>query len=487
MYRQLEGQLRAAILDGLLPPGTRLPSVRELAQQLGVARVTITTAYDQLTAEGYLIGRTGAGTRIAAHLPEDALHLRASRRTQSAQRRPARANLPSTVLRDVTVPHPMPVSRIRYDMEAGGVGLDLIPHDVWAKLLAEAYRELAANDRSLRLGYADPAGDPMLRDALVAYLAAARGVRCTAAQVVITRGAQGAFGAVAAAWLDEQRSFVVEDPGYPNARMALASTGARPVPVAVDDHGLRTDLLPDGPSIAMVTPSWQHPMGGTLPIARRLELLTWAERQEALVVEDDYDSELRYVGHPITSLQGLDEGGRVLYVGTFSKAMYPALRIGYMVAPEQALQPILAAMSMAGRPPGAVEQRAMAHFITRGHFERHLRRLRVAYAERQAVLLDSLRREFGDLVEVQPAAAGMHVVLKLDASLPRASTIARGAASAGLIVSPIEDHRVRPGPDDRLMLSYTSLRPLDMRVAVRLLGEVMRGAADRRSVGPRPR
>jgi GntR family transcriptional regulator/MocR family aminotransferase len=476
LYRQIEVSLRRSILDGRIGPGVRLPGIRDYARHLGVGAVTVMTAYEQLTAEGYLEARPGLGTIVAPGIPD----LRQGTRPRSL---PARGEVePERVLPEVSSGPRRPFfegtrSRPRFDFRTGSTSLDLFPSAVWERLLPRAWRDLAS-DPGPATTYRWPEGDPRLRAELAAYLGMSRAVHATPDQVVVTSGAQGAFATAARLWLSGGRTLAVEDPSSPHLRRTFEGLGVETLPVPVDDRGLLVDRLPDGPSGVLVTPSWQHPNGGTMPVARRMHLLAWAARSRAVVIEDDCDSELRYEGHPQPSLQGLDEGRRVLYVGTFSKVLYPGLRLGCAVVPEPAVEVFVARHEAAYRGPGALEQRALALFLAEGHFERHLARLRVHFAERQAALLGALASELGTVVSARPAAAGTHLVVRIEDVSLGATQLAMRARSMGVAIEPLAFSRRLDAGDRELLLHYARLTPDEIRDGVRLLAR----AADRRPI-----
>jgi GntR family transcriptional regulator/MocR family aminotransferase len=482
LYRQIEVALRRLILDGRIRPGARLPGIRAYARHLGVGAVTVMTAYEQLVAEGYLEARPGRGTVVAPGLPDMRLGLR----PRSVPPREDRA--PGSTTRAGVLPSPLPGprrpffegthSRPRFDFRTGSTSLGLFPSAVWERLLPRAWRDLTS-DPEPAVTYRWPEGDPRLRAELAAYLGMSRAVRATPEQVVVTAGAQGAFVTAARLWLGEGRPLVVEDPASPHLRRTFDGLGVETIPVPVDDRGLLVDRLPDGPSAVLVTPSWQHPNGGTMPVARRMHLLGWAERNGALVIEDDCDSELRYEGHPQPSLQGLDEADRVLYVASFSKVLFPGLRLGCAVVPSAAVELFIARHEVAYRGPGAVEQRALALFLAEGHFERHLARLRVHYAERQGALLAALAAELGTVVSARPAAAGTHLVVRIEDVALSATQLAMRGRAIGVAVEPLSFSRRLDGGDRELVLHYARLTPDEIRQGVRLLAR----AAERRSGG----
>jgi GntR family transcriptional regulator/MocR family aminotransferase len=401
LYRQTYRALRAAILDGRLPSGVRLPSSRTLAREAKLARNTVLQAYEQLVAEGYAVSRRGAGTFVASELPEalarpadpdsDAGRERLEAAPLSAYGERAMRHLPRRVTWGRRPPTP------RYDFRYGDPAYDDFPHATWCRLLARRARR--ASER--HLSYSSPGGAPELRETLASYLARTRGVACQPDDVLVTYGTQQAIDLTARVLIDSGDPAVVEEPGYLGIRNALEIAGAEVIGVPVDDEGLPPDALEGrAAKLVCVTPSHQFPLGGVMPLARRVALLDRAGRTGAFVLEDDYDGEFRYDGRPLESLQALDRSGRVLYAGTVSKVMFPALRIGYLVMPPSLREALLAAKAFADTGTAHLEQRVLADFIREGFFERHLRRARVRNASRRAALLRALDSELGDAVEV---------------------------------------------------------------------------------------
>jgi GntR family transcriptional regulator/MocR family aminotransferase len=435
LYRQLYDCLRRAILTGQLAPGTRLQSSREMASELKVSRNTVVNAYEQLLAEGYLEGQVGSGTYVSRALPEDLISVKTLTRARS------RAGAGGAALSErgrifaafaPSVPRaPEPVR----PFQAGVPALDSFPFDTWLKLLAKHWRRPAA----ALLGYGEPQGHAPLRRAVASYLGLSRAVRCTPEQVIIIDGAQMAFDLIARVLLDPGDAAWMEEPGYPGVRAALTAAGARLVHVPVDAEGLDVAAgaaLEPGARLIYVTPSHQFPLGMTMSLPRRLALLDWASRAGAWVMEDDFDSEYRYEGRPLASLQGLDTDGRVVYIGTFSKFLFPSLRLGYIVAPPNLVDAFVAARAMAGRHSPTVEQAVLTDFIEEGHFGRHIRRMRTLYRERQTFLVEALRREAGDTVEVEPADAGIQLTAWLPEGLDD-KEVSRAAAERGVESRPV--------------------------------------------------
>jgi len=461
-YRQVYRQLRAAILSGELPPETRLPPSRELARAAGVARVTIVEAYRQLAAEGFIESRVGAGTFVAelSAAPADDRPL------------PFRPLLTEWGRRAVEVgrsAHAADSARPEIDFGLGRSFAGLFPYGVWRRLLA---RYLSTDDAMLSR-YGSPAGFLPLRQAVADYLGRARGVRCAAEQVVIVSGAQQALDILARLLLNPGDEVVVETPGYRDAFTLFQLHGARLIGLPVDDEGLPVDRIPADcrARLAFVTPTHQFPKGGTMPLARRLALLGWARARGALVVEDDYDGDLRYDGHSLAALQGVDRDGRVVYLGTFSKVLFPALRLGYLVLPPPLVTPFVRAKDLVDRGAPTLTQAAVADFIAEGHFERHLRHLRRLYGERRAALAGALGHHLGDRVRVSPLAAGLHVMLFAEGEVDEARLV-RDAAAHGVRVHPgAPYHLERPAPPS-LLLGFSGLDEEEIVEGVRRLAEV---------------
>jgi GntR family transcriptional regulator/MocR family aminotransferase len=476
LYRQAYRGLRGAILDGRLAPGERLPSSRVLARDAKLARNTVLQAYDQLVAEGYAESRRGAGTFVVAELPEAAARaLRPTRRPAAAAAAPPALSAYAEralryFARGVSWSRRRPAPR--YDFRYGDPAYGDFPHETWCRLLARRARR--ASER--HLSYSDPGGAPELREALAAYLSRARGVACAPDDVLVVYGTQQAIDLTARVLIDPGVRAIVEEPGYPGIRHALEIAGAEVTALAVDADGLPTDALAQRQaSLVCVTPSHQFPTGGVLPLARRLALLAWAERAGAFVLEDDYDGEFRYDGRPLESLQALDRSGRVLYAGTTSKVMFPALRIGYLVMPPALRAALLAAKAFADTGTAQLEQRVLADFIAQGFFERHLRRARVRNAARRAALLAALARELGDTVEVVGANAGLHVVAWLRGVLPgELRTLRELAVRRDVGIHPISPFYAARPRRAGILLGYAALDESAIREGIHRLASALR-------------
>ena len=466
LYRQLYRGVRGAILGGSLAAGTPLPSSRALAEELGVSRNTVVVAFDQLSAEGYLEGSPRSGTRVARALPGRADGGRSPRTARAPSGISARGRAIAAV--------PMPaLARGGSEPRAFRVGvpaLDQFPRTLWARLSSRRWR------RAPVLAYGDVSGYEPLREAIAEYVRAARGARCAPDQVIVVNGSQQGVDLAARVLLDPGDVVWMEDPGYSGARIALLAGSAELVPVPVDGDGLVVQegrRLAPGARMAYVSPSHQFPLGVTMSAARRLELLRWAAAAGAWVIEDDYDSEFRYDARPLGSLQGMDEEGRVIYVGTFSKTLFPALRLGYLIVPDPLIDAFRAARAAADRPSPVVDQAVLADFLTEGHFARHVRRMRRLYAERQDALIRAIRERLDGRVEAAPAAAGMHLVAWLPRGDDDTSASAR-AAALGVEAPPLSRYSIRPLDRGGLMLGWAGYPPAAIRDGVGLLAKALR-------------
>jgi GntR family transcriptional regulator/MocR family aminotransferase len=479
MPQQLGELLRTAILAGQLGAGFRLPSTRGLAAELGVSRNTVLLAYDQLVAEGYVEGRTGSGTRVTAVLPETLLQAPAFGSMGKAARRPTPTPIgPSQRGAVVAAAPSMPgaagigAGEWLRPFRPGVPALDVFPTALWARLVARHARRSLPN----LLVYQDPAGHRPLREAIAAYLGVSRGVHCTADQVIVVAGGQGGLDLAARVLLDPGDAAWVEDPGYLGARGALLAAGARLVPVPVDNQGLDvTDGEARGPEarLAYVTPSRQLPLGMAMSLRRRLALLAWAARTGAWIVEDDYDGEFRYAGRPLPALQGLRPDGRVIYVGTFSKVLFPALRLGYVVVPPELVAAFIAARRFVDGHPPALEQAALADFLAEGHFPRHLRRMRTLYAARAEALVAAASRELTGLLDVRAPGAGMHLVGWLPAGVDD-RVAAREAAACGIATLPVSSFAIEPLARGGLLLGFAAVDESAIRAGVQHLAAALR-------------
>jgi GntR family transcriptional regulator/MocR family aminotransferase len=474
MNRQIYASIRDAIRAGRLAARTRLPASRVLARDLSVSRTTVVLAYEQLEAEGYITGRRSAGSFVE-DLPLESLAPRNRARSalDPSQEQVAR-RLVALARQAAGPPH---VHAAPVPFRIGEPALDLFPARLWARLYSKQTRRSAGSP----LGYGGVGGYLPLRAAIADYVRSTRAVNTSADQVIITRGAQQAIHLAVRVLLAPGDRVWVEDPGYLTARAIFQSAGAAVVPVPVDAEGL---IVSDGMAraprarLAYVAPSHQFPLGATMTLARRLALLEWASRSGAWVLEDDYDSEFRYAGPPLASLQGLDTAERVVYIGTFSKTMFPALRLGYAIVPSALADAFLAAQALVDHVAPTFEQMALREFIEDGHFSRHVRRMRAEYASRQEALLAGISRELEGLVHAAPAEAGMHVVGWLSSRGADAAAISNRARADGVEAAPLSAWTMAAPRPPALLLGFAAVRPRTMPAALAIL---------RRAIAPRAR
>jgi GntR family transcriptional regulator/MocR family aminotransferase len=463
-YRQVYRRLRDAILSGELSPGARLPASRKLAREVGVARITVVRAYEQLAAEGFVESRVGAGTFVAVDPAAAGLA-----EAKTAAFNPTLTEWGKQALSLSRPPERAAESaRPEIDFGFGRSFAELFPYDVWRRLLG---RYLSTDDAMLSR-YGSAAGFYPLRSAVADYLVRARGVRCTTEEVVIVSGAQQALDILCRLLLAPGEEVLVETPGYRDAFALFRLHRARLVGLPVDNQGLPVDRIPARcrARLAFVTPTHQFPKGGTMPLARRLALLEWAREQGAMVIEDDYDGDLRYGGGSLAALQGLDNDGRVIYLGTFSKVLFPALRLGYLVLPSSLAAPFARAKDLVDRGAPTLTQAAVADFLAEGHFERHLRHLRQLYGQKRATLVQALEANLSGRVRYSPVAAGLHVMLFAEPGVDEARLVREAAARGVRVYAGAPYHLERPAPPS-VLLGYSGLGEAEIIEGVRRLAE----------------
>lgn len=513
LQRQIYQWIRRAILGGQLQAGQRLPSIRTLASELGVSRNTTSLAYAQLLAEGFVQSKVGQGTLVgpnirASQLTDAPLQLRSGERKPDA-RAPlatrARSSEKSVSSRNTEVSekalaasssqlavseearpslsHSTRMLLQKADLPArgtgsprpfrGGVGaIDVFPYKLWGRILARRARSTlpAVAD------YQDPVGYRPLREAIATHIALTRGVRCQPEQVIIVAGGQAGFELLAHLLLDPNDLAWVEEPGYFGSHKALESAGARLVPIPVGNDGLQVQVgrahCPHA-RLAVVTPSHQCPLGMVMSLQQRLALLQWAEQANAWILEDDYDSEYRYSGRPIEALQGLDSKGRVIYIGTFSKVMFPALRLGYLVVPPQLVDIVTVVQRHFQRQVPLLEQLALTDFIQEGYFARHIRQMRTLYKLRRDRLVEALGRELGTRLHVHVPETGLHLVGQLPAPISDVQ-IAQEAGRRGLELHPLSACYLSPtGRQSGLVLGYAAYDEEEIRAGVHALADIV--------------
>jgi GntR family transcriptional regulator / MocR family aminotransferase len=432
---QIYRQLLEAVVDGRLRPGERLPPTRELARRLDVSRNTVGVAYERLVADGVVAGRAGAGSFVSSE---------PVRRAQP-RRAPAGAVHPRDVWRDIPPPASVLDATSRkatspavadYDFGVGTPDPALFPFTTWRRLVAHEFRGPAAQYAR----YGDPGGHAALRAAIARHAGVSRAVRAETDDVIVTQGAQQAFDLIGRVLISEGTPVAVEDPGYPYVRWLFQSLGAQVIGVPVDDEGLDVDAIPASVRIVYVTPSHQFPLGTAMSLQRRTALLAWAERRGGVIVEDDYDSEFRFSGRPLDPLQTLDRTGRVVYIGSFSKVLLPALRVGFLIAPASLQHALVTARQLCGWHGDIATQAALARFIDQGLLARHIRKVSREYADRHARITEAIERRFDRWLRVIPSAAGLHlsaeVTDRAHIDIPR---IVRRAAERGVTIGSLSD------------------------------------------------
>lgn len=457
--------LREQIANGVYAPGDNLPSTRALAEELGVSRTTVTTAFDQLISEGYVTVRQGAKAKVARNIAGGKVE-------QPAQSSGSGRRLSAYASRLMGLPFQLPATgRLKYDFRYGDVAPDDFPRLAWRRAVTAAV--LARRER---LGYGHPAGSMALRHALQGYLWRARGIRCDADQIVVVNGSQQALDLCARVLVDPGDRVVIEEPCYAMARNVFVTLGAAPTPVACDEDGIDTGMLPEpgGHALAFVTPSHQFPLGGVLSVGRRRELVNWAEAGNAYIIEDDYDGEYRYDVRPIPPLY-LSGRGRVIYVGTVSKTLSPTLRLGYLVLPEALVEPFIRCKQIIDRHGATFEQEALASLIETGAYERHVRKMRRMNSERRTAFLGAMADIFGNRVEIVGTSAGLHVVVWFKGfGTGDEQNFAHLARAAGIGIYPIS--RLFSRLTDRragFVFGYASMPARLIPDGVRLLAKVL--------------
>jgi GntR family transcriptional regulator/MocR family aminotransferase len=461
LYQQLCEQLRRAILDGRLSRGTRLPSTRTFAQALGVSRTVTSSAYDVLIAEGYLEGRHGSGTYVGKDLPP-----------LPRLSPPVPTSSPRWLGKAPPSVHEGSLAPQAIAFRLGVPSISSLPPRLWRQAWRTVTNRLPPNN------YGPANGDPALRVALAPYLGRSRGLACTPEDIIITAGALHALDLIVRATLSAGDSVGFEEPGYPAARRILMARGGRILPVPVDDDGMQVERLPHGlaaPLLVYTTPSHQYPLGVQLAVSRRLALLTWAQANDSLLIEDDYDSEFRFDTSPLPTLASLDDVGRVAYIGTFSKVLTPALRIGYLVAPpllrERIGQLTHLPDGYASWPP----QQMLADFISEGHLDRHIRRMRHQYAEKRHIVAQTLA-PIAHIARLRGLEAGLHAYLELGVSV-NATLVAQLAQKRNVIVTPLDAFYLGPPDRSGLLLGYASLEIPDIIRGVTVLTEIIEQVA----------
>jgi GntR family transcriptional regulator / MocR family aminotransferase len=470
LHRQIYDAYRSAVVDGRLRRGQRIPSTRVLATELGVSRFPVLNAYGQLLAEGYFESRVGAGTVVSGSLPDQFTSSTPVQKRPAAVRSgPRAAARRSEILQRENAPWLEGLGAFG----VGQVAFDQFPVHIWSNLVARHCKRINAKS----FHYGDQLGSPALRETLATYLRTARSLRCEAQQIMIVSGSQHALELSARVLLDPGNRVWMEEPGYRLARDVFALWGCEIVPVPVDEEGLnvRTGIkLHRKARAAFVTPSHQFPLGATLSASRRFQLLEWAQNAGAWIIEDDYDSEYRYESLPIASLQGLDANSRVIYIGTFSKVLFPSLRLGYMVIPPDLVDRFFTIRRTMDLGPPTLFQEVLADFIAEGHFARHIRRMRVLYQERRSALVASIHKELDGLAEILGSEAGMHLTITAKDAVNDVE-IAGRAARQNLLMWPLSCSYFGKKPRQGFILGFGNTVLEEIPREVRKLRNLLSG------------
>ena len=467
LHRQLYLAIKSAILEGRLHPRDPLPSTRTIANDFHLSRTTVLNAFEQLTAEGYVEGRTGSGTTVSSYIPGDLARVTRREARSSDSKSSSRISRRAQMDAFYDLSFLRPPSR---PLRPGQPEIGLFPREIWARLAAKHWRRANRDPEHI-----DSLGYRPLRQAICEYVGRLRSVRCSPDQVLIVCGAQQALFLAGYALADAGETVWIEDPGYPRARTAFLSAGLKVVPVPVDSDGL---VVSEGiraeprPKLVFVTPSFQCPLGTTLSLQRRFELLQLAQQQKAWIIEDDYFSEYRYGGAPVASLQSIDKNDRVIYIGNFSKSVAPSLRIGYMIVPPSLIGYLKDVRSSMSRQPSGVEQAILAEFLMEGHLERHLRATLRVYRERQEALVNAIKDHGSGLLETSVSGTGMYLVAWLRPGIDDGMA-AHAAAKRGVDIIPLSAFCIKPLRRRGIVLGYSAYEPTRIRSAVIRLCSVL--------------
>ncbi|MEM9925491.1 MAG: PLP-dependent aminotransferase family protein [Cyanobacteria bacterium P01_D01_bin.50] len=472
LHQQLYEQLRQAILSGRLTPGERIPSTRALSKSLSISRFTVTTSYEKLLSEGYLETIIGSGTFVCQQIPDDLIQSNIIERVEKIN--PSSIKLSTygeTLVNTKNVPR-VREPKLEINFRYGTPALSEFPIKQWRRLLS---RYCSANLDWLNYS-TQPLGYQPLREAITHYLTRSRAVNCQPEQILITNGTQQALDLILRLLISPGETIAMENPGYLSARMIFETQGANILPISVDNAGLIVQQLANSTQnnirLVYVTPSHQFPTGAILSLPRRLELLNWAQQTRGLIIEDDYDSEFRYGEKPIPALQGLDCSDCVLYIGTFSKIIFPSLRIGYLVLPKNLVAPFTRAKWLSDRHLPILEQQVLADFIELGYLERHIRKMRSIYDKRRQTLVQLLEKHFGNNTQILGEKAGIHLMVRLNTNLTDEEIIQR-AAKVGVGMMSANPHYLTNHPTGEFIFGYGELTETQLREGINRLAEII--------------
>jgi GntR family transcriptional regulator / MocR family aminotransferase len=472
LHRQLYDELRQAILSGRLESGQRMPSTRSLAKSLGISRATVLFSYDQLISEGYLKTVPASGTFVACQLPDELLHSATTPPISPVSSSCIELSTYGTALATVNLPPPPGQKPLINFSCYGRPAFDEFPIQLWRRLLSRACHSSAAT-----LDYpTDPLGYKPLREAIARYLAQSRAVRCEPDQVIIVNGSQQALDLIARLFLNQGDQVVMENPGYFEARYIFQAQGAKVLPMSVDRSGLiveKLSTLTTPMKLVYVTPSHQFPTGVALSLPRRLALLAWAQQTGAMILEDDYDSEFRYDERPIPALQGLTNSDSVIYIGTFSKILFPSLRMGYLVVPQQLVPVVARAKWLVDRQSPLLEQHALTDFINEGYLESHIRRMRILYAKRRKTLVQALTQYIGNRVTIIGENAGMNAMVQFHTHLSDEEIIDRAEQQGVELISACSCYMNAEDSKGMFLLGCTDLNSEVIQEGVQRLAQIL--------------
>lgn len=476
LYKQLYDLLRIAILEGKIKTGKKLPGTRYLASELKISRNTVGLAYEQLRIEGYINGKTGSGTYVN-EIPDNTFTIKVKSSNKNSDRKTTasvkkvsdkikkRIGYSRILKRNIQIEELIPFQNAIPAMDEFTV-------KPWLKIINQSYLNIS----NLHLGYGDAAGYNKFREVIAEYLRTYRAVNCTASQIIIVNGSQQGLDLIGRVLLNPGSNVWLEDPGYFGARASMISAGVSIHPCPLDDEGLDIKYSSKHnpkPELIYTTPSHQYPIGITMSVARRMQLLNYAKKNKCWIIEDDYDSEFRYIGNPLPSLQGMDQNKSVFYLGTFSKVLFPGLRLGYLVLPdEKLLEAFLSVKFVMDRQSPIFEQAILAKYIEQGHFTKHIRKMRILYKERQQILIDELIKELDGIIEVESSPAGMHLIAWLPKHL-NDRIISKEMHKNNLIAQPLSDYSIKFFNNPGLILGYTAFNKKEIKDGVKKLKNVL--------------